>query len=329
MTIKGEIVTELLKRFPKAPILTLGKKAYKENPKVFKDIEDARSTVRYHVGQNKNQQGKYGVSDKSHVREKEYNYNPFNLPESYADPFELFHIKDRKTIVLADPHFPYQDNFAITTALNYGKDRQPNCIFLNGDVIDFAPISKHEKDWRQRSVAQEFEAVRAFLLSLRRSFPRTRIVYKLGNHDERWEKWLTVKAPELLDCKDFELEILLRFGEYGVEVVKDKRIVMVGNLPVLHGHELQGGGGINPGRATFLKTHSTALIAHVHKRSTNEAKTLLGEHIQTQSMGCLCGLYPKYMRINQWTHGLAYIEQDKSGEYELENLKIINGKIYK
>jgi predicted phosphodiesterase len=323
-TIKATIAKQVLDKFPSIPLLTAAKKIYKENPTVFKNVEDARSAVRYQAGQTGRD---YSVRDKTHVREKTYNYNPFNLPESHADSFEPFSVKDSRVIVLSDPHFPYQDNNAINVALKYALEKNPNCIILNGDIIDFAPISRHEKDWRQRSVAQEFDAVRQFLSSLRKTFPKARIIYKMGNHDERWEKWLTVKAPELLDCSDFELEVLLRFGEHKIEIVKDKRVIMVGKLPLLHGHELYGGGGVNPGRSTFLKTYSNVLISHVHKRSISENVNLLGENLTASSMGCLCGLHPKYMPINQWSHGFCYVTQDKEGNYDLQNLKIINNKV--
>lgn len=50
MSIKSEIAKKLLSRFPTGAILTLAKKAYKENPKVFKNAEDARNSIRYLKG---------------------------------------------------------------------------------------------------------------------------------------------------------------------------------------------------------------------------------------------------------------------------------------
>ena len=54
------------------------------------------------------------------------------------------------------------DNKSIEVALKYGLEKNVNCILINGDLIDFATISRHERDWRQRTVHQEFEAVRGF-----------------------------------------------------------------------------------------------------------------------------------------------------------------------
>ena len=210
------------------------------------------------------------------------------------------------------------------------RKKKVSCILINGDLIDFATISRHEKDWRHRTIDEEFDAVKQFLKGLRKAFPKARIIFKEGNHDERWEKYLYVKAPEIFDCKDFQLEVILRCGELGIEVVKEKRKINIGRLTVLHGHEMPGGGGVNPARSTFLKTLENTLIGHVHKTSQHTESTLNDHIISSQSTGCLCHLKPLWLPINKWNQGFAYVELDiKTGEYQLENIKIIKGKIYK
>jgi len=140
---------------------------------------------------------------------------------------------------------------------------------------------------------------------------------------------LYVKAPELFNVTDFQLDILMKFGELGIEVVKEKRLIKVGKLNILHGHELQGSGGVNPARATFLKVMDSVLVAHYHRTSSHVESTLSGDIINVNSTGCLCGLNPLWLPINKWNLGFAYIDHDIStGEYRLENLKIINGKVY-
>ena len=325
----GEIAKEYLKRFPNTPSLTLAKKMYSENKQMFKDIDDARQKIRYHRGQK-------GSYSRNHIKNKELfkeagSNNPFDfLPESHADQFEPFYIKQSKTLIISDLHFPYHDNKAIELSLKYGLNKKVDCVLINGDLIDFAGISRHEKDWRQRSINEEFESVRGFLKGLRKLFPKARIVFKYGNHDERWEKWMFLKAPEIFDCSDFQLEILLRLGELKIEVVKDKRPIRIGKLTVLHGHEMTGGsGGVNPARATFLKTLESVIVGHYHKTSQHTEASMFSEVYSVNSTGCLCGMNPHYMPINKWNHGFAYVELDvKTGEYELHNLKIIKGKVY-
>lgn len=325
----GKIVTDYLEKFPKTPSLTLAKKIYKENSKHATSIEHVRSIIRMYKGKS-GKKNREQISDTKFFVKEDGSRNPFNLPESYADPFTPFEIKQSKTLIISDLHFPYQHNEAITKALQYGLEKKVDCILINGDLIDFATISRHEKDFRNRSVAVEFESVRQFLQGLRKAFPFARIIWKYGNHCERWEKWLYVKAPEIFDCTDFQLEVILKLGELKVEVVKGKLPIRIGKLTVLHGHELAGGsGGVNPARGAFLKTLESVMIGHFHKTSSNTESTMYGEVISVNSAGCLCGMNPSYMPINRWNLGFAYVELDlKTGEYHLENKQIINGKIY-
>ncbi len=318
---QGKIVSEYLRKFPTLPSLTLAKKIYKENKLTYPNIEAVRSSIRM----ARNKQGGKPVKSKEFFNQK----IEFKLPESYATDYTPYIISQSKILIISDLHFPYQDNLAIKTAINYGKEMKVNCILINGDLFDFAGISRHEKDWRQRSVADEFEAVRMFLNELRKHFPKTKIVYRFGNHDDRWEKWLFLKAPEIFDDPEFKLEVRLKLGELKIDVVKDKLPIRIGKLTVYHGHELAGGGGVNPARATFNKTLNSVLIGHVHRASVHTESRMDGEVINVHSTGCLCEMHPHYMPVNKWNHGFAYVEHNiKTGEYLIHNKIIVKGKVY-
>jgi len=323
--LRGE---ELCSKFPDSPDLTLAKILYKEFPHLT-NVETARSSIRLIRGHN----GKYNsdkLSDKSLIKPITNNRNPFNLPESFANDYTPYLITQSKILIISDLHIPYQDNKAIELALQYGFDKGANCILINGDLMDMPNHSRFEKDWRMRTTAQEFEAVRQFLKSLRIVFPKAKIVFKEGNHDDRWERWLYVKAPEIFDDTEFRLDVRLKLGELGIDHVKDKRIIKIGKLSVLHGHELAGGaGGVNPSRSAFLKTISSCIIGHYHKTSTHVETAMNGEVISVHSVGCLCGLNPLYMPINKHNLGFGFVDHDiKTGEYHFSNLKIIKGKVY-
>ena len=322
-----KIIKDYLNKFPNLPSLTLARKIYKDHPELS-SVDNIRTSVRRLRGQ-------LGEQNRSHRKDKTYyksegSRNPFKLPESHADSYEPFEIKQSKVLILSDLHFPYQHNEGITLALKYGLEKDVNCILINGDLFDFATISRHERDWRSRTVFDEFESVKTFLKGLRDAFPSAKIIYKLGNHDERFEKYLYAKAPEIFDCVDFKLEILLKLGELRIEIVKDKLPIHIGKLTVLHGHELAGGsGGVNPARGAFVKTLSNILIGHFHKTSNHVETTMHGDVISVHSQGCLCGMNPLYMPINKWNLGFSYVEHEvKTGQFIIHNLKIINGRVY-
>ena len=327
-TKKADIVNEYLTRFPDLGAAPLARKIYKENAISFRDIEDARFFVRYYTGQT-------GATHRKNLAKKEFvrpakKSNEYGLLPSSAETYLPYEIKSQRTLIISDLHFPYQHNKSIELALDFGKQKKVDCILINGDLLDFATISRHEKDFRARSVVEEFESVRAFLNALRKNFPKVKIVFKEGNHDERWEKWLYLKAPEIFDDIEFRLENRLGLGKLNIDIVKDKRPVKIGKLTVLHGHELDGGsGGVNPARATFFKTLDSVIVGHYHKTSSHTETTMNGTMISVESQGCLCGMNPLYMPINHWNLGFSYVELDvKTGEYYLQNKRIIKDKIY-
>jgi predicted phosphodiesterase len=325
-TLKSKIVSEYLKKFPKSNYTSLSRKILKENSLEFDSVENIRGMIRKMVGSS-GEDRKNKTKDKSLFQEKRP--SQYNLPQSYANDFTPYEIKQSRILIISDLHFPYQNNEAITLALDYGKEKKVDCIILNGDVMDQATISRHEKNWKARSIAEEFEAVRVFLKSLRLHFPKTKIVWKMGNHEERWEKFLYNKAPEIFDVNDFQLEILLKLGELKIEIIKDKRPIILGKLTVLHGHELMGMGGVNPARATFTKTMEDTLVGHYHRTSSHSEPTMNNKLINVHSQGCLCEMNPMFMPINKWNLGFAYVDLNIStGEYFLENKKIVKGKIY-
>ena len=50
VTDKGILVRSYIERFSHTPKLSLARKIYSENALLFKDVEEARSMIRYHTG---------------------------------------------------------------------------------------------------------------------------------------------------------------------------------------------------------------------------------------------------------------------------------------
>ncbi len=313
----GIICKEYCTKYPNTSSTTLAKLIIEEVSEFKdKDFENLRGSIRYYRA----------------ACGKKSKHNTFKnfIPKSYKTDYTPFIISQSKTLIISDLHIPYHNEEAIQLAIQYGIDKGVNCILINGDLTDFADISRHERDWRMRSTVDEIEATRFFLEGLRETFPTQRIVYKYGNHCERWDKYVHDNADQIAELKELELEFVLRLRENDIEVVKDKRPIKIGKLTVLHGHELAGGsGGVNPARATFLKALDSVIVGHYHKTSQHTETTMNGDVISVESQGCLCGMHPLFMPINKWNLGFSYVEMDvKTGEYHLHNKKIIKGKIY-
>ena len=315
---------ELVKRFPSSPKLTLAKKLYKDNPKIYNSIEHARgciNRIRGLVNSTK-------TTDKSLFQEPKFNYNPFNLPESKSEAREVWRLPKSisKVLLLSDIHFPYHDVKALETALKYGKKEGIDAIFINGDMIDFYQLSFHEKDPRVTDIAEELEMARNFFALLQKEFPKVLVYYIPGNHEYRMERYLRVKAPELLDMQEFKIDALLRVREYGVHYIEHGTKCYFGKLLVEHGDKMRGVGGVNPARSYFkLKRH--AICGHFHRTSESTEKVYDGDVVVTYSTGCLCELEPRYMEVNNHNHGFALVDMDGEN-FAVSNKKIVNGKVY-
>lgn len=319
---------KLCSRFKDTPTLTLAKKLYKENPSLYNDVERARSYIRVIRGKNGNQNRE--ESDSSLYDNEIRSKNPFDLPEPIIERANVWNLPKsiRKVLIMSDVHIPHNDNKAIKAAIKYGKDNNVDAVFLNGDILDFYQLSFHEKDPRVTSIAKELELGRQFLAYLRQEFPTQKIYYIPANHEARLERYLRVKAPELLDVAEFQLDVLLRVAEYKVEWIPYGSKCYMGKLLVEHGDKIKGSGGVNPARTLYTKLKRHAICGHFHRSTESTERIYDDEVIVNYSVGCLCDLEPNYLPVNNHNHGCALVEVQLDGTFTVNNKKIVNGNIY-
>jgi len=326
-TYKQVIAIEYCEKYINFSTRAIARLLIKDHPLDFTE-SNARSMVQRLRNESTGRKGVFESRDSK--TKKQFMKRNFELPESDYQKTENFIIPkgQNNILILSDIHFPYQDNKALNLALEYGIENKVNAIYLNGDTLDMYHGSRFVKDRRKRDLASELEIGRNFLKQLQDVF-KCPIYFKIGNHEKRWEDYLRIQAPELLGIADFELETILRFREFGVTLVKDKQIAMAGKLPIMHGHEWQGGFAppVNPARGLYMKAKQSCIIGHHHRTSEHTEKSLSGEVTTTWSTGCLCGLQPDYAPYNQYNHGFAHVQTDKDGTYYLKNIRIIDYKI--
>ena len=325
---KTEIAREFIARFPDVENRTLARVMFKEKPKVFPSLENARNTVRLARGASGAKQKRH-IADKSAFKPLGWQKNI--MPKTQATTREPIVLSGAlKVLILSDIHIPYHDETALAAAIAHGKKKKPDVVILNGDIGDFYGVSRHDKDPR-RSLSDELDAIRQFLFHLRAQFPKARILYKIGNHEARMEMFLVKNAPVLLGVSDFELPVLLKFDELNIELVPSLTLIRLGNLPIYHGHELPQGmsSPVNPARGIWMRVQESLICGHWHRTSEHTESTGLNKKLSScWSTGCLCDLSPDYAIVNRWNHGFVWVETQADGNYEVTNHKIINGRVY-
>lgn len=322
---RQQIVDEICGKYPDAPARTLARKLADEHPRLF-TIEQARSLIRNHFGQN-------GTHNRKLARRQRKARKPGELPKlppTYARPWEPYILDARRCLVLSDIHFPYHDPVALECALKFGDSYKPDCVLVNGDLIDFERISRFDYDAHGPRTGTSVRMVRRFWNHIKARYPKARRVWKYGNHDERMELYIMRNAPEAPESARKAWLKDAGVLRHGVEIVTDKRPVMLGKLRVLHGHE-KGKGVFNPvnqARGAFLRLVASVLEGHGHRTSEHTERTADGEIISCRSTGCLCGLWPDYARINKWDQSFATVDVEADGNYVCRIHRIIDGKVY-
>jgi predicted phosphodiesterase len=184
---------------------------------------------------------------------------------------------------------------------------------------------------KKRSVKQEFDATKEFLVQLRATFPDASIYWLKGNHCVRWEKFLEQKVREIWDDPYFHLEERLRLNEQKVQILDDTVLVKAGKLSITHGHHIFKGifVPVSPARGAFLRAKQSVIVGHLHRSSYHTEMDLDGKVIGCWSTGSLCELRPNYSPlVSNAHHGFAHILVEKDGSFVVKNYQIINGKLH-
>lgn len=332
---KADLAREAVEKFPNTSKKAIAAYLYKHNPLMFNDQEDARRFVRAITGTSGGKKAGYGRIAPTHKDIYK------GLPKGEKNDFSPFVLKPGSYGVISDLHVPYHDLFAIELAIEQFLKKGIKNLIINGDAIDAHHLSHWERDPSKRKFKEEANLLRGFLKELVKEFS---ITLKLGNHCERFEKFIMQKGPELygMELMTFEamLSIEATYDEEGriakvftnnlldrVKVVKNKRPIKAGKLNILHAHELPKGlaSPVNPARGFFLRAKASVLGGHHHQTSEHIASDINEKITGCWSTGCLCDMHPNFMPINSWNLGFAEVHHD-GDEFEVGNYKIINGK---
>ena len=323
----SELALDLIKRFPDHPARSIARKLVEQSNGAI-TLDAARSRVRMMFGQKGSAQR--ARQDRGVRRAARAPGQGVDMPKSQAVPWT---VHDMDTVgkigIISDIHCPYHDDVALRAAVDHLHEHKIDALLLNGDFADFYSISRHEKNPKHRNFLAELEQVQQLLRCLRGEFPDIKIVAKAGNHEERWEKWLWQHAPELSTSPIMGLDNWLALNELGIDLVADKRIVMAGGLPILHGHEKGNGisSPVNQARGAYMRLHHTVLEGHGHRTSIHSEPDMMGKETVCFSTGCLCDLRPAYAPLNKWNHGAAVVQVNEAGEFNVENFRIAAGKV--
>lgn len=321
----NRFLTQFLSDHPDLPSRTAARIAYKDNPVYWPTLNACLNmvrTIRGAAGERNRKQQKLPPTKALPGIGMPTPFKEFEHPE-------FFEVNEKgRVLVLADVHVPYHDPKALQAAVTWGKNNKCDTVLLLGDALDFHGISKFEDEPEKRNLAKELQKYREFFAWMRQEFPKARIIFKEGNHEERYDAFMKKKAYELLGVEQFALPKVLDLEKRGIEHVNEKRKIMLGKLMAVHGHELKLSSGQVPARVLFNKLICNAIAGHIHKTSTTTITTALHHQITTYTIGTLGSTRREYAVINQWDQSFGQVDVANDGAWELNVKKVIRGSVY-
>jgi len=279
------------------------------NEGFFPNIEKGRGFIRRHTNAS-------GTGSKDNIK-----WNT-NLPMADETGFGIRDISDSKgVLLLCDIHLPFHDNNTIEQALALKKEYDTIII---QEVFDFYALSRFDKT-RIVNVSREQEMFFQFMEWVREKVPKHKIIFQLGNHDERFILTLMRKAQEFAELEGMEFETIFNFDEYNVEKMPMRNLLLFNGLYIGHGHEIGARGApVSPARTFALKTKGNFIGGHFHRTSEQITRNIKDEVMGCWSAGCACDLHPLYAVVNDWNNGFAIIKPYKDNHFRVKNFKIFD-----
>lgn len=215
-----------------------------------------------------------------------------------------------KILIVPDTHVPYHDKNAWNLCLKAAKAWKPDKLVIIGDFADCYSISDHRKDpSRLANLASEIVAVNVELDRVQ-ALKVPNVVYVCGNHEQRFERYLADRAPELFGTSD--MQTLLRISERGWKWVPYQKWFRYGKLAFTHD---LGHAGKNCARDSLNSFGGNIVIGHSHGASVVYSGTVEGERHVAMNVGWLGradeATYLHSAKQREWQHGFGIAHMDK------------------
>lgn len=328
--IMKPIIVEFLRKHKDMPIRTAARQLYNLHPGVFSSMENLRTNINRVVGKNGKQSREY-IKDLVRTPEEGNLWKNY-LPRPEASTFEIYKtptLVDLRYLVIGDWHSPYHDYGAVGCIIQAAIDAKCNAIIALGDMADCYSISRFDRDPRNRNLQYEIDTLKGIFDTLRRAIKPIKFIWKLGNHEDRVEKYLFRKAKELVGLNVMKTRTLFDIDK-NIDIVTATNPIRHKALTLIHGDEMGATmvPPVNGARGLFLKANACVVGAHRHTTSEHTETTLRGETITCWSIGCGCDLHPQYAPLNKWNHGFGFLETSAKGEFwKFQNKRIVKGNV--
>lgn len=171
-------------------------------------------------------------------------------------------VTDGVVIVFSDAHYwPNLVSASHRALLTLIASLKPKIVIANGDLLDGARISRHDRiGWEQQpTLKQEMDACQARTAEIEAVAGPAQLVWNLGNHDSRFETYLSKRAPELEGMPGATLPEFFPLWQFSVSTVLNAE----SDHPVMVKHRLAN--GIHATYNNTVKAGISIVTGHLHR----------------------------------------------------------------
>lgn len=213
-----------------------------------------------------------------------------------------------RSVALPDIHGPKADPDALRWAIKEVIKAKPQVVHILGDLGDFEALSRFPKSPEQQLGHEEEMAFnRKLVQRLDRAFRGRRVIFYLGNHEDRVKKYIWKGAPALAATPELNVAAMMGVPARW-EVVPYKYYRIDQDVLIQH--------GVRWGKNTCQTNlgdfgHLSSLQGHSHRLNLMTRRLPNGKVQAAAESGCLCRLEADYAPLNNWRHGITLIHAGK------------------
>lgn len=223
---------------------------------------------------------------------------------------------------MEDPHESF------IAAYKFVCDVKPTVIVIGGDFVTLDSLSHFNKKRpllaEGRRYQKECDQGFDWLSKIRKACPNSDIIYIMGNHEYRVQRYLEENA-ELHETMDLVKD--MRLSELGIrEVVPFNQAVKIGSCYYMHGWFYN----MYHAKKTLSTMGHNVIYGHVHEY---QVQTLSMRAHQKAYMamcsGCLTTRQPDYRRgfPTRFVQGMVYVEYRTNGHFSPYHINIVEGEL--
>ncbi|ALH46814.1 RDF protein [Mycobacterium phage Pari] len=199
----------------------------------------------------------------------------------------------KRIVFLPDTQLPFEARKEMQAVIRFIGDVQPYGVVHIGDVLDLPQPSRWNRGTKgefEGSVYRDADYAKKNLMEPLRKVYDGWIGMHEGNHDLRAREYLAKNAPALEGTHAFDIDVLLDFDGFGVELLPDFYDIAPGWIST-HGHmgkmtlsQIAGSTALN-GAKKFGKsvvcghTHRQAVVSHSFGYGGSVRKTVTGMEV--------------------------------------------------